>query len=253
MTHIWKDKGDNLTTVYEDDDDILKDGQTLRVKMLARDAATFCKDCSGLGKWKDVGIVCPTCRGSGMLSSSGDPVDQVICNTTNATEGARGGAFGNDHAALTDVQIQMQDRLATYDAWDRATAGSRPGYRLDTSAAGRAAWQKKFDAMAQADDERENAWKQLRSDAGEFTAGKNGEPNVGAGSPARNIGKAKPGQVCKTDSGESGHLDENLVCVADSKRDARTFDQIARDHQAIMQTEYEQYNRQQSEAYRTLK
>ena len=243
---------ENFETIIDSDGkshQILKDKGRTRVPVLLRDAASFCMDCMGKGVW-DVGIRCPTCGGSGMLNREGQGVDEVVRATSNKTEGARQGEFGVDRALINDA-------IARDSAWRAATAGSRPGFRIDSSPEGKAARAKVFDAMAQYDKEREAAWRTLDS---EYT-GASSEFNVGAGSEARRVGgEQREGDVCMAEPDKvPGHLKRDgngdLRCVPDraGSEGRRTLDQVARDHQTHMQNEYDQYSRRQSEAYRTLK
>ncbi len=120
MTKVWENKdASNL---------ILKDGERQRVPMMQRDSspAGFCHECQGRGVWKvvDQNLTCPYCSGSGMVSATGGPVEKVVRNTANETEGARGGEFGNDHATLSDAQ--MLDRYLAKDAaWRRLDGGQQ--------------------------------------------------------------------------------------------------------------------------------
>lgn len=186
---------------------------------------------------------------SGMVSATGGPVEKIVRNTANETESARGGK-GKD-SQLTDAETQMRDHIAR-DQEYRRTHGNMAGWRFaaDTEAT-RASRQQLHDAYAEYETRLTSSWRSLDA---EYVASPSAEPNVGAGSPSRNFGKQHPGDQCMTDdTHEPGHLDENLVCVADSKRDSRTVTDIARDHAIRMDQEIRDCENSISSAYKTLK
>jgi hypothetical protein len=135
--------------------DVLQDGEIQRTPLMLKDAAAFCRECGGLGRFKDASIRCPFCKGSGLANSNGEGIDEIVSATSNEIEGARSGEFGTDRASINDAE--MRDRLAKDAAWREASIGNRCGFRIDHSAEGKAARQKVFDAIAKADEERENA------------------------------------------------------------------------------------------------
>jgi hypothetical protein len=147
----WRDKDSS-------DLHVLRDGEKLRVGVMMRDAARFCDMCSGSGKIRDLSIGCPVCGGSGLLDAQGRGIDRdEVARGTAHTDATR----GND-ATMTDAEFR--DKYVAADASARAkAAGSRPGFRMDNSPAGKAARQRTFDAMSEADDERENAWRSLEA------------------------------------------------------------------------------------------
>jgi hypothetical protein len=233
--------------------DYLQDGEKLRVSLMdaervrqqPRSASRMCPDCNASGHWKDVGIVCPTCKGSGALDINGSPIERVVENTSNKTEGARGGAFGstlgNNTDRATTNDVSFTDRYVAADAAARArAAGHRPGFYF--SDAGKAHHNKMVEEYSKLDDEREAAWKGMPSDEW-FRQGCGIDSDTGAGSPARNLGKAKPGQPCMTNSGERGVLNENLECVVVNQADS----------QRIKDAAYEEYRQNLESAYRNLK
>jgi hypothetical protein len=160
---------------------------------------------------------------------------------------------------LTDAEIQMQDHIARDHAWRQATAGNRPGFRIDSSAEGQAARAKVFDALAEADDEREAAWKNTPPDSwfgcgvdSEYAGGPDSQFNTGQGSPSRNFGKPpQERDVCTTNDGRKGTI-KNGECVALSE-DNRTIDQRMADHAEHMRDLYARYQDSVSNAYKTLR
>ena len=211
---VWHDKeASNL---------ILQDGEVLRHPLMLKDAAQFCDACSGSGKIKDLSIKCPVCSGSGLLNSQGQGINETVAATSNNTEGARGGTYGNDHA-LSDAQM-LDRHMARDAAWRDASAGHRAGFRITDAV--KAHHTRMMDLYSKLDDEREAAYLQPL----------NPSPDV-AGSPARNIGKPQDGDVIK-----------NGEC-----EDSRSLADKRAQHQQVMNDLYEQYSQQQREAYRTLK
>ena len=206
--HIYRRDGRPVTLA-----DYLADGEVHRTFLMMKDTAPAgfaCKECQGRGRWlDDLNITCPFCRGSGVVNSNGDE--------TNNTEAARGGEFGTDHALINDAE--MRDRLAKDAAWREASIGHRAGWAIDSSPEGKARRQKTFDAMAIADEERENAWRTLSSNVV--------TPTVAADT---NTGDVRPTQA-----------------------DGRTTAQIAKDHQERMTQEIRDYENSVANAYKTLR
>jgi hypothetical protein len=183
----------------------LADKQSMRISVMMRDnAAGFtCKECGGLGRFVDASIKCMFCKGSGLVDANGVGIDPA--NTTT------------DHSSLSDA-----DRRVLADAEMRARAvGHRPGWAIDSSPEGRAARQKTFDAMAEADEERENAWRNLSS----------------------NI--VPPSIAADTDTTNND--------LRRAQADHRTTDQIAKDHQLRMAEETRNYETSVANAYKTLR
>lgn len=208
--------------IYTDTDDatILADGQTMRVRTMQRDsAAGFCKECQGRGRWTDMNLTCPYCSGSGMISANGDPVDEVVSNTANETEAARGGEFGTDHASINDAKIR--DAVARDRAWRDATAGSRPGWRVTD--ARKEHHTRMNDEYSKLDDDRESAYRNVST----F------EQNVTT--------LSKP------------PTPEELEQIKRMSNDGRTTDQIAQDHRVRMAEETRLYEAQISSAYKNLR
>jgi hypothetical protein len=195
---------------------ILRDGEKVRVPL--KDAARFCDLCEGTGKVKDASIRCPLCQGSGLLNREGQGVNEVVRATSNNTEGSRGGAFGTDHATLSDADRRVHDYLEHQAKF----ASHRAGFRIDSSPEGKARRQKTFDAMAAYDDERESAWKDVSSTF---------EQNVTT--------LSKP------------PTPEELEQI--KRNDGRTTAQIAKDHQARMAEETRNYENFLANAYKQLR
>jgi hypothetical protein len=196
---------------------VLQDGETLRVPVMLRDAAPagFCKECQGRGRWTDMNLTCPYCSGSGMILANGDD------ETSNNTEAARGGEFGADHASINYAKIR--DAVARDRAWRDATAGSRPGFRIDSSPEGKARRQKTFDAMAEMEEQRAHAWKDV-STFEENTARISKPPTQ-----------------------------EEMGQIKRMSNDGRTTAQIAKDHQERMAEETRLYENSVANAYKTLR
>lgn len=169
---------------------MLADGQQFRVGVMMRDGA--CPDCGGSGLYPS-SVRCPSCGGTGV-----DPA-----STTS------------DRSSLSEA-----DRRVLADAEMRARAvGHRPGFYVDTSAEGKAARQKTFDAMAEADEIRENAWRNLAS----------------------NI--APPTVATDTNTGD----------VRPAQADGRTTDQIAQAHRENMERIYRDYETAAQNAHKNLR
>lgn len=165
--------------------DFLADGETHRTN-----AAPLCDLCNDTGMVKEASIRCPLCK-----------------NT----------ARGTDHSSLSDA-----DRRVLADAEMRARAvGHRPGWAIDSSPEGRAARQKTFDAMAEYDEERENAWRNLPSNVV--------TPSVTAADTNTDLRRA-PDQA-----------------------DHRTTDQIAADHRVEMEQRYKDYETAAQNAWKNLR
>jgi hypothetical protein len=187
---------------------VLADGEVHRTPMMFKDGARPCLECKGRGIWQvvDQNLTCPYCSGSGMVSATGGPA-------ANNTDTAR------DHAST----LSEADRRVLADAEMRARAvGHRSGWAIDSSPEGKAARQKVFDAMAEADEERENAWRTLPSD-------------VGTASSA-----AAPDQTTSKDHRTTDQ----------DKRDVHT---IARDHQANMESIYREHSDYLQNAWRNVR
>jgi hypothetical protein len=203
--------------IYADTDDatILADGQRFRVPTLMRDGET-CDDCGVSGRYP-ASVRCPTC---------------------------------GDRNALTDAETQLQDHLARDQEYRRTHSGNMPGYRFAAdSEERRASRQQLHDAYAEYEARLTSSWKGLEP--------LNQNPDVdwstAAGSPSRNFGKPAPeGSVCTTSDGRPGHI-VNGECVASHEDSSRPLADKRAEHQRVMNDIYEQYSRQQSEAYRTLK
>ena len=194
----------------------LADKQRMRVSTMMRDSEIngVCSTCNGKGVWTEARLRCPDCLGKG------GSIKETLNSMTTQTESARGGEFGNDHALTNDAKIQ--DAVARDRAWREASAGSRPGFRYDSSPEGKARRQKTFDAMAAYDDERESAWKDVSSTF---------EQNV------TTLSKPPTPE-------ELGQIKRN---------DGRTTAQIAKDHQARMAEETRNYENFLANAYKQLR
>ena len=183
----------------------LADKQSMRISVMMRDiAARFtCKECGGLGRFVDASIKCMFCKGSGLVDANGVGIDPA--NTTT------------DHSSLSDA-----DRRVLADAEMRARAvGHRPGWAIDSSPEGRAARQKTFDAMAEADEERGNAWRNLSSNTV--------PPSIAAADTNTDLRRA-PDQA-----------------------DHRTTDQIAAAHRIEMEQRYKDYETAAQNAWKNLR
>jgi hypothetical protein len=236
-----------------DDRGVLKDGQSIRLAMMLKDspaelqkhrrpvydAATPCPDCGWSG---DISIACPTCG-----KTNGDRADiraaaakNTENNMTNHTEAARGGEFGSDRASVfTDSQrrelknMTDAEKLVMADLAYRQrpeVLSSRPGFRIDHSDAGKAARQKVFDAMSEADEERERAWEELR-----------------------NMPETVWNENVEVLSGKVPDDIQEQIRAAGTKTDGRTPDQIARDGAAAKEAAYQAYSDAISNSWRNLK
>ena len=233
MKKVWKDKdASNL---------ILQDGEVHRTPLMMRDSESngVCLTCDGKGIWTDARLRCPDCRGTG------GSIRETLNNVTTHTESSR-----DKDSQLTDAETQMQDRLQRDEAWRTATRGHRPGFAIDNSPEGRAARAKVFDAIAEMEEQRANAWRNLDA---EYVASPDGQQNVGQGSPSRKFGKSpQDGDACFL-NGRSGTIKSGECVVSSEDSDAGlTLDQMRRNHDQNMERVYESYRQQQAEAYKKI-
>jgi hypothetical protein len=221
--------------------DVLQDGETRRVPLMLKDAAAFCRECGGLGRFKDASIRCPFCKGSGLVNSNGEGIDETVANNT---EGARGGEFGADRATLSN-----HDAFMLRDAEIRlAASGNRPGYRfVADSEERRAAQQKIADAHEEYNRYITTAYRDVNQSRNPDV-----DWSTGAGSPGRNFGKPpQEGDVCTTSAGQRGVI-RNGECVA-SREDSRTVSQVAADHAQNMENVYQEHSNYLQNAWRNLR
>ena len=113
-----------------------------RHERILRDAKGICFECSGTGKWKDAGIRCPDCFGTGFTGLTTDSIEATT-PTEAAAKAAAADSSVTDRGVLTDAEI----------------ANSRPGWRLATTDADKAARQKVFDTLRDIDEQRSNEWR----------------------------------------------------------------------------------------------
>jgi hypothetical protein len=161
----------------------------------------------------------------------------------------------------------MAQRLMQYDEWQRHSYYNRPGFRtreqiLGDGVESKAARQRVVDANLEYEQRVTNAYRQdnifeENTDRLSRMPGENG-----AGSPARNFGQQKEGDLCTTDDTKApGRLRRDpssgqLVCVADystGRDDSRSLADKMEAHSLRMQEEYEDYCRRQSDAWKTLR
>jgi hypothetical protein len=159
---------------------------------------------------------------------------------------------GRARVSFFDAQAARQpltdtERFVLEDAyWRERSRANRPGFRLDISDAGKERRQAVRDAYMARDQEQAEAW---RGGAGVTGFGVNPDGPVGQREHDLCTVNGRPGRLRYNANGE-------LQCYPDypaGSEDRRTLDEKMDDHALRMQEEYDQYSRQQSEAYKTLR